>query len=192
MSIKLPFWVVSDTHWFHNNIVTYSGRDSQIAWLLGPDTAKRIDHNEFMVERWNEAVGPDDRVLHLGDVYFWRNPGREKFEEEILPRLNGDKYLILGNHDKDKPSVYERMGFKVIKPFGMKINGRQVTFDHYPLDRLVEYTGTIHVHGHIHNSGYSLTDDRHDHRSTPMRLGHMNVSVEMIDYTPQLITDLIQ
>lgn len=186
-----PFYVVSDTHFFHDNIVKYSGRDKQLERLIGPDQARRIDHNEYMVQRWNQIVGPENKVLHLGDLFCWYKNGKEKFERQILSRLNGDKYLILGNHDKESVGEYRRMGFTVVDPFMLVIDGQKVSFNHYPLPVGEVRPGEIRVHGHIHNSGYSLTADRHDKRSTPTRHGHINVSVEVIDYTPILISDLL-
>lgn len=181
-----PFYVVSDTHWFHNNIVGFSGRDKQIRWLTGKD----IDHNDYMVQRWNNVVGRDDTILHLGDL-VWGGATSAVFFEEIAPMLNGDKYLILGNHDKKQwKQTYRDAGFKVIKPFTTKVNGKRVSFSHYPLDPSVHHENIIRVHGHIHNNGYPIAADWRE-GTVPTRENHINVSVEMIDYTPQKITDLI-
>lgn len=190
--LEPPFYVVSDTHFYHDNIVKYCDRHPQIAALIGPrKPVHTVDHNAYMVERWNAVVGPDDKVLHLGDLYAWFKDGRTKFEYNILPRLNGDKYLILGNHDKDKPAVYEEMGFTVLEPFETTINGRRVSFSHYPWEFNEFHEGIIHVHGHIHNNGYPKTSNWAD-GTEPTQPNQINVSVEMIDYAPQKITDLIR
>ena len=47
--------------------------------------------NEFMLNRWNALVKPDDIVFILGDILFG---GAEVFER-IFPKLNGKKYLIM-------------------------------------------------------------------------------------------------
>lgn len=192
MSLEPPFYVVSDTHWFHDNIVKYSDRHTQIAALIGPDTSKRIDHNWYMVEKWNSVIGPDDKILHLGDLFAWFKPiFKERFVNEILPKLNGDRYLLIGNHDRAKPSEFEAMGFKVLKPFTTTINGKMVSFDHYPWPHdQSPPKDQIHVHGHIHNNGYPITDNWRD-GSVERRPRQINVSVEEIDYTPVAITDLI-
>ena len=53
--------------------------------------------NEALVANWNAAVGARDTVYVVGDL-FYRS---ETDPEDILRRLKGKKYLILGNHDKD-------------------------------------------------------------------------------------------
>lgn len=191
MSLESPFFVVSDTHFYHNNIVKLCDRHEQIANLIGPrKPIEVVDHNVYMVDRWNSVVGPNDHVLHLGDLFLWRGDGREKFERNILPRLNGEKYLIRGNHDKLKPREYEAMGFKVLQPFTTWINGRRVSFSHYPQTASQFLENEIRVHGHIHNNGYPVNDDYTN--TVPSMPNQINVSVEVIDYTPVPITELIK
>jgi calcineurin-like phosphoesterase family protein len=172
-----PFYVISDTHWFHGNIVKYCGRD--------------MNHNNIMVERWNKHIDPDDYVLHLGDLYMNRNEKkRNEFLCEIAPQLNGRKFIILGNHDYEGVEFYTACDFNVIKPFMMKYKGYEVSFDHYPCNRGVIQKGDcqIRVHGHIHNHGYQSV---HEKKKERKRYGNINVSVEEIDYTPQPITRLL-
>lgn len=52
--------------------------------------------DEGLIANWNSMIGPDDEVFHLGDV-SWYGP---ETTARILKRLNGKKYLILGNHDR--------------------------------------------------------------------------------------------
>lgn len=184
------FYVVSDTHFYHDNIVKYSGRDRQIESLTECGQPV-LDHNEYMVEKWNSVISDDDAILHLGDLFCWFGGGVEKFEANILPRLSGDKYLIIGNHDKGSRKEYERMGFKIVCPFTRKLKGRKVSFDHYPWAYDESYfPNEIRIHGHIHNNGYPITKNWRE-GSVPNRLGQINVSVEMIEYTPVLVTDLL-
>lgn len=188
--LKPPFFVISDTHFFHDNIVKYSGRDKQLERLIGKDEARRTDHNEYMVRQWNSIVGDEDKILHLGDLFAWFKDGKQKFEQRILPRLNGDKYLIIGNHDEEPVSEYERMGFKVVEPFILVINGQKVSFDHYPWAYNEDHPGEIRVHGHIHTNGYPLTSNWRE-GCVPTRPRQINMSVEMIGYTPIPVLDLL-
>lgn len=182
-------FIISDTHFYHDNIVKFQGRDEQLERLIGPDRAARIDHNEFMVERWNSVVRPHDRVLHLGDLYFWRGNGPQKFARHVAPRLNGAKFLVMGNHDRDDPEVYECLGFQVVEPFALEIDGVKVSFDHYPYSHDQSPEG-LHIHGHIHNNGYPITADWQD-GTVPRRPNQINVSVEVIDFTPVRLRSLL-
>ena len=49
-----------------------------------------------MVDGWNRVVGKNDIVFHLGDVGFWKSADQAR---ELISSLNGDKRLVLGNHD---------------------------------------------------------------------------------------------
>ncbi len=172
MKLEPPFFIISDTHFFHKNIVKYCDRD--------------LGHNEIMEKRWHETVGLDDTVLHLGDLVFTRDRAKQdRFFNDIAPYLPGNKYLILGNHDRDDwIDRYEAAGFTVIPPFTIDYRGWRVSFDHYPLLNL-KGKKLIRVHGHIHNNGY------HEEFTTRDLSGNINVSVEVIDYTPQPITTLL-
>lgn len=192
------FWVISDTHFFHNNIVNFCDRNSHLKRLIGPSQYKKkpVDHNTYMVERWNAVVGKDDPILHLGDVAMGRGDSWSRFEFDVAPRLNGDKYLILGNHDDDRRD-WAALGFTVIGEFGQMVNNKTVTFSHYPLDpdhALGLTSDERHVHGHIHNNGYAIISGEHGwrHGTTDTSRNQINVSVEVIDYTPQKLSSLIK
>lgn len=53
--------------------------------------------DETMVDNWNRVVRPQDKVYHLGDIAMSKRP-----LHAIMPRLNGEKVLIKGNHDIEK------------------------------------------------------------------------------------------
>ncbi|MDE6096438.1 MAG: metallophosphoesterase [Muribaculaceae bacterium] len=75
----------SDTHFNHTNIISYCQRPFR-------DTH---DMNDTIIVNWNNVVGPDNIVFHLGDFCLG---GADEWNR-ILDRLNGRVYLILGNHD---------------------------------------------------------------------------------------------
>lgn len=162
-----PFYVISDSHFFHKNIIQFCNRP--------------YDHEVMHIKRWRRTVKDSDTILHLGDLFFGGVDGYERFRTEIAPRLTGKKFLVLGNHDKRKWD-YERLGFTVVKPFSTLYRGYTVSFDHYP-KLLPEGMKRLHIHGHIHNHGYA--------RGEPTRDGNINVSVEMLDYRPHRVTRLL-
>lgn len=154
-------WLVSDQHFNHTNILSFTNHDGN---KVRPEFADVNEMNEIMIARHNQTVRPHDKVYFLGDVCF----GNEAGFHSIMKRLNGKKRLILGNHDHFEMAVY-RQYFQRIMVVWRPI--REVIFSHYPLllgadDPKIK----ANVHGHIHRGEIGGK--------------HLNVSVEMIDYTP--------
>ena len=89
-------WITSDNHFYHNNIITYCDRPFNNV----------NEMNEIMIKNWNNVVGEEDIVYHLGDFAL---TGIEK-AKEICEMLNGYKILVKGNHDASKSKML-RMGF---------------------------------------------------------------------------------
>ena len=52
--------------------------------------------NEYMIAQWNSRVRKRDEVVILGDFCISK---KGEVANAILERLNGKKYLIIGNHD---------------------------------------------------------------------------------------------
>ena len=75
----------SDTHFYHGNIIRFCNRPFKDVGMM----------NETIISNWNNTVGLDDIVFHLGDFCL----GGSAEWTKILDRLNGKIYLILGNHD---------------------------------------------------------------------------------------------
>lgn len=156
-------WVTSDTHFGHNNIVGFCDRPNE--------------HEERIIQRWNEAVPDDGTVLHLGD-FSYRNNAYTK--NMIAPHLKGKrKLLVLGNHDKGRPSFYRSCDLKVVKPFEIKFETYTISFSHYPLTKPA-HPFHIRIHGHIHNNGYGGVK----HAFAPFAKNQINVSVEQTHYKP--------
>ena len=76
------------------------------------------------VTQWNNIVRPTDRVFHLGDVAW-----NVDTMETILPKLNGVKILIKGNHDKYDNALYREYFAEVHKYYTYK----NVLFSHAPV-----------------------------------------------------------
>ena len=54
--------------------------------------------NEIIIENWNKTVGEHDIVYVLGDIML----NDDDKGIECVQRLNGELFLIWGNHDSDK------------------------------------------------------------------------------------------
>jgi len=117
-------YVTSDLHFGHTNIMKFC-----------PLTRARYKDvssmNELMIKEWNEIVEPGDLVYILGDVAFMSGSDAGR----IMSRLNGDKILIEGNHDrKTLMDATFRKSFKEVhKYLWLTYEGTQVVMFHYPI-----------------------------------------------------------
>ena len=112
--------------------------------------------NEAIVANWNGVVQPSDDVIILGDLGFCSY----KKLSELITRLNGNKYLIQGNHDSDK--IVKRLKedclikdcerLQTIKMIGdEEIPEQELVICHFPLlDWDDKAKGSWMIHGHQH------------------------------------------
>jgi calcineurin-like phosphoesterase family protein len=114
---------------------------------------------EEMIRMWNETVSQGDLVYILGDVAFM--PGQDA--AKILNRLNGDKILIEGNHDRKLLNdVNFRNAFKEVhKYLWITYEGTQVIMFHYPIAEWDQmHRGSVHFHGHLHGGKSGMEEYR--------------------------------
>lgn len=125
-------------------------------------------HDNTIISNWNKVVHKHDTVIHLGDVTM------ESRNLEVIKQLNGTKKLILGNHDKASIDEYSKYFSKV---YGMlKYKGFWLT--HCPMHPNELYNKK-NIHGHVHEK--SLDDKR-----------YINVSCDVIDFTPISFEDIVK
>lgn len=82
----------ADHHFGHANILKYEDANRRNAH--GGRFASIARHDDHLIAQWNSVVSPDDLVYCLGDFSF-----KQSIMASVLPRLNGYKVLIAGNHD---------------------------------------------------------------------------------------------
>lgn len=108
--------------------------------------------DEAMVSRWNEAVGPDDDVWHLGDFVVGPRKGEAAAEAAaaLLARLNGRKHLIIGNNDP--PAVAALPGWASAAHYAeLEVDGAGVVLCHYAFRTWRNAgRGWVNLHGHSH------------------------------------------
>ena len=161
-------WVTSDNHFGHENILRYEDRKTK----LGIETIQ--EHDQILVDNWNNAVGKNDLVLILGDFSFRKAPDTET----LLKQLNGDKVLIRGNHDiflDDK--TFDKSLFKAVYDYKeVKYKGQEIALMHYPIQDFKhmnrETKPAILLFGHIHS--FKIQIPKHS----------FNVGVDMNCYRP--------
>lgn len=61
------------------------------------------EQNRKIISNWNEVVGINDNVYIIGDFSEYDLD----MTRDILNRLNGDKVIILGNHDNKE--IYDTL-----------------------------------------------------------------------------------
>ena len=176
-------FLTSDTHFGHLGVCQFTRNDG-VTKLRPYTTPEEMD--EDMIRRWNERVGPKDKVYHLGDVVINRKA------LPTLARLNGDKVLIRGNHDIF-PDVEYRQYFRELRAYHV-MNG--LILSHIPVhpDSLGRFGVNIHGHTHANRvkkacgfnvvTGTVLYSDENDVR-------YHCVCVEQTDFAPILFNEVI-
>lgn len=155
-------FITSDHHFGHARIIELAVR---------PFASIDAMHSE-LIAAWNRLVGPDDVVLHLGDLAL----GKREESIAVTAALNGRKLLLPGNHDTIS-SVYRcSAGHKqrtrnLLDQYGWEVlpecligtrNGHRILASHYPYrgdsqeeERHIEARpvdeGFPLVHGHTHD-----------------------------------------
>lgn len=110
--------------------------------------------DSVLIEKWNEVVGKRDIVYHLGDFAF----ANEKFIRTLIQKLNGQIFLIRGNHDRFSPRKYLEWGIKWVGDYKRINIGRQkVILSHYAMRVWdCKHHGSYMLYGHSHGC---LEDD---------------------------------
>lgn len=137
-------WFTSDTHYYHKNIIEYSKRPFS-----------SVDEmNERMIENHNDTVRPGDTVYFLGDFCF----ADDNKARAVLMRLNGNKNLILGNHDKNirrkRNSFLGPRLFTSIQDYQeLNVDGQFIVLFHYGCRTWNRaHRGSWLLFGHSHGS----------------------------------------
>ena len=107
----------SDLHLGHANVIRFQNRPF----------ADVEEMNRTLICNYNSLVQKEDTVYILGDLAY-----RISADEAntLISRLNGRKYLILGNHDRqyDESLFEEITHYKEIHELG-----QQFVLMHYPI-----------------------------------------------------------
>ncbi len=156
----------ADTHFGHGGALALYRRP--FADVTAMDSA--------MIERWNEAVAPDDNVFHLGD-FAVRQP--QSRVESLLRVLAGRKHLISGNNDGE--TVRQAAGWISVAPYlELRLEGTLLVLCHYPFRTWRDMAkGSLNFHGHSHG------------RLKPMPR-QLDVGVDVFDYRPVTLAALVQ
>ena len=158
-----PVYFISDLHLGHKRIMEFGQRKH--------DSLE--DMHIAMVEQWNEKVRKHSAIVYvLGDVCM-------NIEDmKWLDLMNGQKRLILGNHDVFDYGVYKKY-FKKVQAMHKSYKG--IVLTHIPIhpNELEYRSWKWNVHGHIHDPNKNIKDPR-----------YFNVNVDNIGYAPMHLDEL--
>lgn len=174
-------YYISDLHLFHENSIRFDSRPF-----------KNVDEmTDTIVNNWNNTITDNDFVYILGDFTWNNNKGLE-----VLEKLNGQKYLIKGNHDKISPEMAKH--FLWVRDYAeITDNKRTVILCHYPIAhwKNADY-GSYHLYGHIHEGRDSRPFE--NYREAMIKRGisyncfNVGCMLPYMDYTPRTLDYLIQ
>ncbi len=133
----MSVWFTGDQHWGHSKMVRSDYSDRPFSTVE--------EMNEAMVQAWVERVKPGDRVYHLGDVTWGRF-------EDVVDRLPGQLYLVLGNHDVNRTAKHSRWIWARDAAY-IKVEGQKIHLSHYAFETWrSSHHGSWHLHGHSHGN----------------------------------------
>lgn len=162
-------WFTSDLHFGHTRLLELSG-------MRAAAFATVAEMNEGLVANWNSVVSAEDTVWVLGDFDMH---GKES-SLALVPRLEGTKILVSGNHDACWGGVrdgwkqrrrYLDAGFEAVMDFAVtklpslhpQSPATRVMLSHFPyagdhseVDRHEQFRlrdeGVPLLHGHVHEA----------------------------------------
>ena len=161
----------ADTHFGHANIILFNKRPFR----------DLEDMDRGLVERWNATVPEDGVVFHLGDFCM----GGPTEWNELLDRLHGKIYLILGNHDIRNIKQGAMGRFELVsQQMTIRVGDQPIILNHNPfLCYGGSYRDTWQLFGHVHSgpAAHAGLDHPRLKMLFPMQY---DVGVDNNDYRP--------
>ena len=192
-------YYIADTHFGHFNIIKHDANN-------GCKKFSSIEeHDNLIIENWNSVVKQTDNVYILGD-FSWLY-GRET--KEIIEKLNGQKFLIKGNHDRwSKDGACKKLFQGIYDIKQIEDNGRQVILSHFPIMMWSgQHRGVIHLYGHVHMTDewklytqsldsvndYFKDKEKKGYTGCPPALAfNVGCMLSYMDYTPRTLKEILE
>lgn len=186
----MSVYVISDTHFGHDNLITYCDRPFQNAGEMDAQ----------IINQWNSTVDPRDTVLFGGDLAISSPQDAITYQQQ----LNGKFTLLTGNHDEfDK----WRTPFPVMESqyFTYSHYGDEYEFyySHWPAQyqarttrddnrvqpdyaALPSWFEGWNLHGHVHNNDLEKFPFVNHTQKT------VNVGADLLQFTPLDMNSLVR
>lgn len=160
-------WFSADYHFFHDKIIKYCNRPFQ----------NEKEMRETIIRKNNRVVSKDDNLYMLGDLAMIRKEKLFKLKP-VLDKMNGNKHLILGNHDDSKPFNYEKLGILTVHTAITYTN--DIILRHDPATANIA-PEKIWLVGHVHKLFKVLVDP----------IICYNVGVDVNDFYPVTLSQIM-
>lgn len=158
----MAIYVFSDPHFDSEKIIVNGNR---------PFTSV-AEMNKTIINNYNMTVKKQDTCYWLGDVMY--DASKEKVFN-ILSRMRGRKYLIMGNHDRNHSETWWlSCGFDKVFSHPIYDAKNYILLSHEPLPEFGNNPPIVNYHGHIHIQDYDFAD----HKQC------INVCLEQTNYKP--------
>lgn len=178
-------YFTADLHLGHSNILKYDKRPFELV----------EEHDETIIENWNNRVKPEDDVYILGDISWHFIPKTV----EIYNALKGKKHLITGNHDEKyiksgqlRDAFVEITGYKEIN-----VDNSFLVLCHYPIPCFNRhFKNAYHFYGHVHNSREwgCMEFIRHElinQLEKPCNMINVGCMMPYMNYTPKIFREIV-
>lgn len=176
-------FVTSDHHFGH----------ARISELAGRPFSSVDEMNAVMIDRWNALVGPDDVVLHLGDLAL----GLIVQSVALTSQLNGKRLLVPGNHDRVSLAtqsnhaverfrpIYEDAGWTILPEVleGSR-RGTRLLASHYPYAGDTTGVERHSTHRPVDSGIPLLHGHTHEHDFGPHGSHEFHVGVDAFGFAP--------
>lgn len=189
----MTFRFISDLHIGHENVLRFDQRPFENMFQM----------ENVIIDNWNKRVKKYDRTYILGDT-IWS----PKFKDwkEFLDKLNGQKVLIVGNHDAKEQTLAKLKKENVILDYKymdvITVGNKKVILSHSPQPfYFKQYSpNVVHLYGHVHlTADYDYMkeiikhqEERYSESISKMHCYNVGCMCPEIDYTPRTIDEIIE
>lgn len=185
---------ISDLHLGHIN-VTKAGKDFDNRGFKDLD-----EMHDFITRKWNAVVTNADHVYLIGDICWKMDNRNYGAYKELIQNLNGNKHLILGNHDNNSPEKFrplyvEVCNYKEVQDIVNNCNKKVILSHYYIPFYNHHYRNAIMLHGHSHNSAESEMERRLtamlNRQGYPCEIYNVGCMYPYIDYAPRTLQYIV-
>ncbi len=128
-----------DQHFFHKNVLKHIPQ-------RGKDFKDIETMNSYLRDVWNSCISNKDSVYCLGDILWRTAPAK------YLDTLNGQKYLIRGDHDYSSNTKCINAGYRSVSTLSnIVVDSMPITLCHWCMRVWARsHYNAVHLYGHSH------------------------------------------